>query len=40
MNSDELSASGITGEAAVAQAILPVRLTDDETGGLFGFRFD
>ena len=40
MNSDELSASGITDEAAVAQAILPVRLTDDETGGLFGFRFD
>ena len=40
MNSDELSASGITGEAGVAQAILPVRLTDDETGGLFGFRFD
>ena len=40
MNSDELSASGVAGETVVANAILPVRLTDDETGGLFGFRFD
>lgn len=40
MNSDELSASGVESETVVANAILPVRLTDDETGGLFGFRFD
>jgi uncharacterized protein YydD (DUF2326 family) len=40
MNSDELSASGVESEAVVANAVLPVRLTDDETGGLFGFRFD
>jgi len=40
MNSDELSASGVAGEPEVAKAILPERLTDDETGGLFGFRFD
>jgi uncharacterized protein YydD (DUF2326 family) len=40
MNSDELSGSGVAGEGVVVNAILPVRLTDDETGGLFGFRFD
>jgi uncharacterized protein YydD (DUF2326 family) len=40
MNSDELSGSGVASEAIVINAILPVRLTDDETGGLFGFRFD
>jgi len=40
MNSDELSASGVADEEVVVKAILPVRLTDDETGGLFGFRFD
>jgi uncharacterized protein YydD (DUF2326 family) len=40
MNSDELSASGVADETVVANAILPIRLTDDETGGLFGFRFD
>jgi uncharacterized protein YydD (DUF2326 family) len=40
MNSDELSASGVENEAGVANAVLSVRLTDDETGGLFGFRFD
>ena len=40
MNSDELSGSGVAGEAVVVNAILTVRLTDDETGGLFGFRFD
>jgi len=40
LNSDELSGSGVAGEAVVVKAILTVRLTDDETGGLFGFRFD
>ncbi|WP_424628519.1 ABC-three component system protein [Bradyrhizobium sp. SYSU BS000235] len=40
MNSDELSASGVANETVVVNAILPVRLTDHETGGLFGFRFD
>ena len=40
MNSDELEASGAAGEPVVIQGILPVRLTDDEHGGLFGFRFD
>ena len=40
MNSDELSGSGVASEAIIVNAILSVRLTDDETGGLFGFRFD
>jgi uncharacterized protein YydD (DUF2326 family) len=40
MNSDELEASGAASEPTVIERILPVRLTDDEHGGLFGFRFD
>lgn len=40
MNSDELEASGAASEPTVVESILPVRLTDDEHGGLFGFRFD
>lgn len=40
MNSDEFNRTGLQHDAAVANAILSVRLTDHETGGLFGFRFD
>jgi uncharacterized protein YydD (DUF2326 family) len=40
MNSDELEASGAAGDPTVIAGILPIRLTDDEQGGLFGFRFD
>jgi uncharacterized protein YydD (DUF2326 family) len=40
MNSDELEASGAASAPMVIDGILPVRLTDDERGGLFGFRFD
>lgn len=40
MNSDEFNRTGLQDDPAVARAILPVRLTDHETGGLFGFRFD
>jgi uncharacterized protein YydD (DUF2326 family) len=40
MNSDELAASGAANEPVVTKGILPVWLTDDEHGGLFGFRFD
>jgi uncharacterized protein YydD (DUF2326 family) len=40
MNSDEFAASGAANEPDLAKGVLPVRLTDDEKGGLFGFRFD
>ncbi|TXN72555.1 DUF2326 domain-containing protein [Methylobacterium sp. WL6] len=40
MNSDEFNRTGLQNDPAVASAILPVRLTDHETGGLYGFRFD
>jgi uncharacterized protein YydD (DUF2326 family) len=40
MNSDEFNRTTLAGNPDVVQAVLPVRLTDDETGGLFGFRFD
>lgn len=40
MNSDDYLRSGVGDEAELARAVLPVKLTDDETGGLFGFRFD
>lgn len=40
MNSDEFAKTGLSGDAEVAGSVLPVRLTDDETRGLFGFRFD
>lgn len=40
MNSDEFAASGAAKEEALTKGVLPVRLTDDEKGGLFGFRFD
>jgi uncharacterized protein YydD (DUF2326 family) len=48
MNSDEFEASLVAGGATarapdrtmVEAAVMPVRLTDDENGGLFGFRFD
>lgn len=40
MNSDEFAVIGREVLAAQEDAVLPVRLTDDETGGLFGYRFD
>ena len=40
MNSDEFGPLESEVLAAQADAILSVRLTDDENGGLFGFRFD
>ncbi|MER2193600.1 ABC-three component system protein [Methylobacterium brachiatum] len=40
MNSDEFNRTGLQHDPGVAEAILPVRLTDHETGGLYGFRFD
>jgi uncharacterized protein YydD (DUF2326 family) len=40
MNSDEFEATGAAREPAVIKGILDLRLTDDEHGGLFGFRFD
>ncbi|CAO4145463.1 hypothetical protein LPLAFNJD_LOCUS1947 [Methylorubrum aminovorans] len=40
MNSDEYDRSALSTDPAVEAAVLPVRLTDGETGGLFGFRFD
>jgi uncharacterized protein YydD (DUF2326 family) len=40
MNSDEFAQVQEEVTAAQADAVLPVRLTDDEAGGLFGFRFD
>jgi uncharacterized protein YydD (DUF2326 family) len=40
MNSDEFEATGAAIEPIVTKGILDVRLTDDEHGGLFGFRFD
>ena len=40
MNSDEFDRPALSGDTDIADAVLPVRLTDDETGGLFGFRFD
>lgn len=40
MNSDEFEKAVLAGEIPFDGAVNPVRLTDDETGGLFGFRFD
>lgn len=40
LNSDEFERTGLRVDPLVGGAVLPVRLTDDETGGLFGFRFD
>ncbi|NNM73860.1 DUF2326 domain-containing protein [Enterovirga aerilata] len=40
MNSDEAARSGLLADPGIADAVLPVRLTDAEDGGLFGFRFD
>ena len=40
MNSDEFNRTTLAGNPDVVRAVLPVRPTDDETGGLFGFRFD
>ena len=40
MNSDEFAVIGREVLAAQEDAVLPVRLTDAETGGLFGYRFD
>jgi uncharacterized protein YydD (DUF2326 family) len=38
MNSDKFEKIG--GDDGLREAVLPTRLTDDEGGGLFGFRFD
>jgi uncharacterized protein YydD (DUF2326 family) len=40
MNSDEFHKAGLHETTEIAGAVLPVRLTDGQTGGLFGFRFD
>lgn len=40
MNSDEFAVIEKEVVAAQPNAVLPVRFTDDETGGLFGYRFD
>lgn len=40
MNSDDFSRAGLSNDASVNAGILDVRLTDDERGGLFGFKFD
>jgi hypothetical protein len=48
MNSDEFNASLDAAESSgkgaerhmLENAVMAVRLTDHETGGLFGFRFD
>ena len=40
LNSDELEKAVAGEDFSLADAVNPVRLTDDETGGLFGFRFD
>ena len=40
MNSDDLPREGYKTDFKVEKHILPVRLTDDEKGGLFGLRFE
>ncbi|MCO8019420.1 DUF2326 domain-containing protein [Brevundimonas diminuta] len=44
LNSDEFEKAVLAVEepykALIDEAVNPIRLTDDETGGLFGFRFD
>lgn len=40
MNSDEFEKAAAPEEISLEHAVNPVRLTDDEAGGLFGFRFD
>jgi uncharacterized protein YydD (DUF2326 family) len=40
MNSDDFNRAGLSEDKIVNAGVLGVRLTDDEAGGLFGFRFD
>lgn len=40
LNSDEFEKAALALDDPLEDAINAVRLTDDETGGLFGFRFD
>lgn len=40
LNSDEFDKADAIAEASFRSHVNEVRLTDDETGGLFGFRFD
>jgi len=40
LNSDEFEKAALAVEDPLEEAVNPIRLTDDETGGLFGFRFD
>lgn len=40
LNSDEFEKAALAVDDPLEDAINAVRLTDDETGGLFGFRFD
>ena len=40
MNSDEFEKANICSAVDLTQFVNPVRLADDESGGLFGFRFD
>jgi uncharacterized protein YydD (DUF2326 family) len=40
LNSDEYEKAAAISEASLASFVNEIRLTDDEAGGLFGFRFD
>ena len=40
LNSDEFEKANEISEISFRQQLNSVKLTDDETGGLFGFRFD
>ena len=40
MNSDKFEKANQPSTQEIANAVLATRLTDDEYGGLFGFRFD
>ncbi|MBZ9770686.1 DUF2326 domain-containing protein [Mesorhizobium sp. CA6] len=40
LNSDELDKAELASDVSFKPFINPVKLADDETGGLFGFRFD
>ncbi len=40
LNSDEFLKDQISDGTTLESAVLSIRLTDDESGGLFGFRFD
>jgi len=40
LNSDEFGKIDLADAPEIKRSVLPVHLTDDEAGGLFGFRFD